>query len=116
MERGQPERGEQTGRPMTDGGDAGTSPAGKRARVEAAYATLARAMRAGGAGHATPFGVLTARGARHMAIIVSGVVYAVHWDAGASAARLYAATPLEAWGWDSGAIVAPAADVDKAFK
>jgi hypothetical protein len=63
-----------------------------------------------------PFGVLTARGARHMALIVAGVVYEVHWDEKANSANLYGATPLESWGWDSGAIVAPPNDIAEAFK
>lgn len=62
-----------------------------------------------------PFGVLTARGARHMALIVRGVVYEVHWDQASKSAGLYGATPLENWSWDSGAVVAPAADVAVAF-
>lgn len=63
-----------------------------------------------------PFAVLTARGGLHMALLIHGVVYEVHWDQSSSSANLYAATPLEDWGWDSGVIVAPAEDVDKAFK
>jgi hypothetical protein len=62
-----------------------------------------------------PFGVLTARGARHMALIVKGIVYEVHWNETSAKATLYGATPLEDWGWDSGAIVAPADDVTAAF-
>ncbi|MFT3700130.1 MAG: DUF4157 domain-containing protein [Kofleriaceae bacterium] len=63
-----------------------------------------------------PFGVLTAKTGFHMAIIVEGVVYEIHWSEHSNSAHLYARTPLEAWGWGSGVIVAPAEDVDKAFK
>lgn len=62
-----------------------------------------------------PFGVLTARGARHMALLIYGVVYEIHWDQTSNSASLYQATPLEDWGWDSGVVVAPAEDVAKAF-
>jgi hypothetical protein len=62
-----------------------------------------------------PFGVLTARGAKHMALLVRGVVFEVHWDETSNAMNLYEQTPLEDWGWDSGVIVAPSEDVDKAF-
>ncbi len=63
-----------------------------------------------------PFGVLTAHGGTHMALILSGVVYEVHWDQHSGSPHLYARTPLETWGWGSGIVVAPADDVDKAFK
>ncbi len=62
-----------------------------------------------------PFAVLTARGAKHMALLVRGVVFEVHWDETASSMNLYQQTPLEDWWWDSGVIVAPSEDVDKAF-
>jgi hypothetical protein len=63
-----------------------------------------------------PFGVLTAQGGNHMALILNGVVYEVHWDEHSDSPHLYARTSLETWGWGSGIIVAPADDVDKAFK
>jgi len=62
-----------------------------------------------------PFGVLTAKGGTHMALVVYGVVYEVHWSAHSNSLNLYAATPLEEFGWGSGIIVAPAEDVDRAF-
>jgi hypothetical protein len=62
-----------------------------------------------------PIGVLTARGALHMALIVYGVVYEVHWDATSSDIDLYQSKALENWGWEGGLIVAPADDVDAAF-
>jgi hypothetical protein len=62
-----------------------------------------------------PFGVLSARGARHMALVVRGVVIEVHYDQTSDKPTVIEGTPLEKWGWLSGAIVAPAADVDAAF-
>ncbi len=62
-----------------------------------------------------PFGVLSARGATHMALIVRGVVIEVHWDVTSDKPHVIQGTPLENWGWLSGAIVAPATDVDAAF-
>lgn len=50
-----------------------------------------------------------------MALLVRGVVFEVHWDETASSMNLYQQTPLEDWWWDSGVIVAPSEDVDKAF-
>lgn len=67
-----------------------------------------------------PFGVLSAHGGYHMCLIVSGVVYEVHWSESSKSLRLMEATLLESWGglgrWGSGAIVAPRADVDKAWE
>jgi hypothetical protein len=63
-----------------------------------------------------PFGVLAARGGRHMAVVVYGVVYEVHWDAECTTENVIDATPLESWGWLSGVIGAPAADIDNAWK
>jgi hypothetical protein len=62
-----------------------------------------------------PFGVLTARGGEHMTILIHAVVYEVHWDQWSNSLRLYEAKPLADWGWNSGVVVAPAADVDRAF-
>jgi hypothetical protein len=62
-----------------------------------------------------PFGVISARGGRHMALLVGGVVYEIHWDLPASDRNVMEATPLEQWAWQSGIIVAPAADLDRAW-
>lgn len=72
-----------------------------------------------------PFGVLSAHGATHMAFITYGKVIEVHWKTEATDVDLLERTDLEKWAvgpesgyhyWASGAIVAPAADVDAAFK
>jgi hypothetical protein len=63
-----------------------------------------------------PFGVLTMRGGYHVAAIIHGVVYEVHWEKDSGDIGLYEAEDLEGYGWNSGAIVAPANEVDKAFK
>lgn len=62
-----------------------------------------------------PFGVLAAKGGMHMALILDGKVYEVHWADGCESTRLIEDRELESWGWNSGAIVAPAEDVAAAF-
>lgn len=71
-----------------------------------------------------PFGVLAAHGGEHMTIITYGKVIEVHWAKEATDADLIEQTDLEKWAvgprsgyhyYASGAIVAPAADVDAAF-
>ncbi len=62
-----------------------------------------------------PVGVLAARGGMHMALLINGVVYEVHWDMAATERNVVEATPLENWAWLSGMITAPAADLDRAF-
>jgi hypothetical protein len=56
-----------------------------------------------------PFGLVAARGGRHMAVIVDGDIYEVHWSKGATSPDLITAVPLEEWGWMSGVILAPPA-------
>jgi len=72
-----------------------------------------------------PFGVLSAHGGYHMTLITYGKVIEVHWDKEATDIDLIERTDLETWAvgsrsgfhyYASGAIVAPAADVDAAFK
>ncbi|MEJ3744982.1 DUF4157 domain-containing protein [Actinomycetes bacterium KLBMP 9797] len=60
------------------------------------------------------FGVLAARGGLHMALIVNGSVYEIHWDKPASDPNAIEATPLESFDWLSGAIVAPKDDLERA--
>ncbi|QAT84212.1 hypothetical protein EJ065_2640 [Corallococcus coralloides] len=66
------------------------------------------------------FGVFSAHGGYHMCLIISGIVYEVHWDKPSTSERVMEGTPLESWGglgrWGSGAIVAPRADVEKAWR
>lgn len=64
---------------------------------------------------ALPFGVIAARGGRHMAILAHGKVIEIHWKQESKDVTTIEGTPIESWAWDSGAIVAPAADVAKAF-
>ncbi|MGE5416095.1 MAG: DUF4157 domain-containing protein [Acidobacteriota bacterium] len=72
-----------------------------------------------------PFGVLSAHGATHMAFITYGKVIEVHWEKEATDIDLIETTDIEKWAvgpesgfhyFASGAIVAPAADIDAAFK
>ena len=52
-----------------------------------------------------PFGFGISRGGMHTWLVSSGSVYEVHWDG--IGADLYERTPLEVFGWLSGAIVVP---------
>jgi hypothetical protein len=63
-----------------------------------------------------PFGVIAARGGMHIAMLVSGVVYEVHWKEQCTSERVFEATPLENWAWLSGIVAAPASDIDNAWK
>ena len=72
-----------------------------------------------------PFGVLSAHGAHHMAFFIYGKVVEVHWETEATDVDLIEQTDLEKWAigpesgyhyFASGAIVAPAADIDAALK
>ena len=57
------------------------------------------------------FGVIAARGGTHMALIVNGSVYEVHWDLPSTSADVLTATPLESFAWLSGVLVAPKDDL-----
>lgn len=63
-----------------------------------------------------PLGVIAARGGMHMALIINGQVYEVHWDRPPDDKDVIQATPLEEWAWQSGIIVAPGAELDAAWK
>jgi hypothetical protein len=63
-----------------------------------------------------PFGILTARGGMHMAMLISGVVFEVHYTAECTSRNVFDATPLESWAWLSGVVAAPAADIDAAWR
>jgi len=54
-----------------------------------------------------PFAVLAARGGMHMAMLIDGNVYEVHWSDEPTSKDVIEATPLESWGWMSGAISYP---------
>jgi len=54
-----------------------------------------------------PFAVLAARGGMHMAMLIDGNVYEVHWSDQPTSKDVIEATPLESWGWMSGAISYP---------
>jgi len=57
--------------------------------------------------HQIAFGVLAARGGSHMAMIVGGAVFEVHWSSSSDDHDLFEDTDLADWGWGSGAIVMP---------
>ena len=61
------------------------------------------------------FGVIATRGGKHMALILNGNVYEVHWDYAASDPNTIESTPLESFGWDSGVVVAPKGDLERAW-
>ncbi|MBW3571599.1 MAG: DUF4157 domain-containing protein [Gemmatimonadetes bacterium] len=72
-----------------------------------------------------PFGVLSAHGGHHMTVITYGKVIEVHWEEPSSSVDVIEQTDLESWAvgsksgyhyFASGAIVAPAEDVDRVFK
>jgi hypothetical protein len=62
------------------------------------------------------FGVLAARGGTHMAMVVNGAVYEVHWSSPATDRNAVEATPLESFVWQSGAIAAPPGDLGLAWR
>ena len=62
------------------------------------------------------FGVLATRGGDHMALIINGSVYEVHWRLAASDPNAIEAKPLENFIWESGVIVAPKGDLERAWK
>jgi subtilisin family serine protease len=62
------------------------------------------------------FGVLAARGGTHMAMVVNGAVYEVHWASPATDRNAIEATPLENFAWLSGAIAAPPGDLGLAWR
>lgn len=62
------------------------------------------------------FGVLATRGGTHMALIVNGAVYEVHWSSPATDRNAIEATPLESFVWQSGAIAAPPGDLGLAWR
>jgi hypothetical protein len=56
---------------------------------------------------AIPFGVIAARGGKHMAMILDGEIYEVHWTTGADSKHVITNEPLVEWDWLSGAVVYP---------
>lgn len=54
-----------------------------------------------------PFGVVAARGGRHMALILDGEIYEVHWSTAATSQNVITHEPLSEWNWLSGVIVVP---------
>jgi Hemopexin len=62
------------------------------------------------------FGILAARGGTHMAMVLNGAVYEVHWDSPATDRDTVQATPLESFIWQSGVIAAPPRDLSLAWR
>lgn len=61
-------------------------------------------------------GVISMRGGVHMALIVRGKVYEVHWEKTGSDADVITATDLTDFVWQSGAIVMPPEEMTEAWK
>jgi hypothetical protein len=61
--------------------------------------------------HRLQFGVIAARGGTHMALIVNEI----HWDKPATDPNAIETTPLENFAWQSGVIVAPKGDLERAW-
>jgi hypothetical protein len=53
------------------------------------------------------FAVLAARGGSHMAVLVKGQVYEVHWGAAASSVNVITHEALVDWNWLSGGLLLP---------
>lgn len=62
------------------------------------------------------FGIIAARGGAHMAILVEGVVYEVHWKRPVTDPDVITSTPLRDWVWLSGIIAAPEDDINNAWR
>ena len=62
-----------------------------------------------------PFAILDADAGEHMALVLNGVVYEVHWAAGCDDDNIVQATPLEKWNWNGGAIVLPPEDAARVW-
>ena len=63
-----------------------------------------------------PFAVLAARGGMHMALVVNGAVYEVHWTAPATDRDAVQATPLETFAWQSGVVASTPGSLDLAWR
>ncbi len=63
-----------------------------------------------------PFGIMVARGGKHMMIMINGFVYELHWDKLATDPDVLQATPLENFEWLSGVVLIPTDEVTKAWK
>ena len=53
------------------------------------------------------FAVVAARGGQHMAVLVNGQVYEVHWSAAASSVNVITHEALVDWSWLSGGLLLP---------
>lgn len=62
------------------------------------------------------FGIIAARGGAHMAILVEGVVYEVHWERSVTDPDVITSTPLRDWKWLSGIIAAPEDAINNAWR
>lgn len=62
-----------------------------------------------------PFGLVSVRGGEHLTFISYGKVVEAHWDRRPSDVNTIQATDLGDWEWMSGAVVAPAADLERAW-
>jgi hypothetical protein len=62
-----------------------------------------------------PFGCFTTRGGTHVAAILNGSVYEMHWKHQAHDKSAIESTPLERFTWNSGVLAAPPGDLDLAW-
>lgn len=63
-----------------------------------------------------PLGLVATKGALHMGLLLNGQLYELHWDKAVTDPDVIQATPLEKWDWQTGVVVAPAEDMDAAWK
>ena len=58
-----------------------------------------------------PFGIVAARGGRHMAIVINGDIYEVHWSESEFTKDVITRVALADWNWLSGSIVMPSIEL-----
>ena len=64
-----------------------------------------------------PFGIMVARGGRHVMLMINGFVYELHWDKLPTDPDVIHARPLESWpDWQSGVILVPTDEATKAWR
>lgn len=62
-----------------------------------------------------PFGIVAAKGGMHMALVLNGRIYEVHWAEGCESGALIEDKEISEWIWNSGIIAAPKDEIDRAW-